>query len=474
MAYDTSSEVELKCLTGSDGVTAIAETIANSGDYGLLERLVTALSSKEKSLFSVDTCKKLLFMVLQSKDELSTQRIALMNQTLVGLTSSQDPDVPLWDSILSSVKRFGWKSLSQSVTNLLNRKSKRKARRIGCTSKITLKVCLNRVAFLLNLGQLDEDRSSFVQNRIAECMTDLNSDTGDKDVYEKDIKESTTKIMSLVTSFGWKQMSNVLKHSLPFISSKAKSISSTLAEGELFMKLHAVNNCNITQNSLRVFAVKFASIVQSNSHGTENGLKGAEKTSILECIEILLKYGTHKEHGVVGKAFVARSKLFSAMLKALSESPTTEDVDSQALLRDILNKCLVQQHTPAHGGWENELVTNKGLIIVPPSPMHICKVLKACPHLVSVADEQDRLTLHYAAGSSTASYETIECIFQADQKAASVRDPISGLYPFMAASSNDNISASFELLRANPNLVALVDDEENEKKRKRSLSMETE
>jgi hypothetical protein len=64
-------------------------------------------------------------------------------------------------------------------------------------------------------------------------------------------------------------------------------------------------------------------------------------------------------------------------------------------------------------------------------------------------------------------------------KSASVRDPISGLYPFMAAGSNGNTSASFELLRANPNLVvggtqASVDDEENDKKRKRHSSMETE
>lgn len=129
---------------------------------------------------------------------------------------------------------------------------------------------------------------------------------------------------------------------------------------------------------------------------------------------------------------------------------------------------------------ENELVSNNKGLIVPPSITHICKVLEAYPNLVSVADEQDRLTLHYAAGSSTASNESIEYIFQADQKSASVRDPTTGLYPFMAAGSNGyKISASFELLRANPNLVvggtqASVDDEENEKKRKKSLSMETE
>jgi len=198
----------------------------------------------------------------------------------------------------------------------------------------------------------------------------------------------------------------------------------------------------------------------------------------LKSIELLLKFGTQKEYDAAGKAFVTRSKIFSAMLKALSGE--IDGIDSQALLRDILNKCLVQQYTPAQGGWEKELVSNsKGLIIIPPSPMHIYKVLNACPNLVSVADEQDRLTLHYAAGSSTASYETIACIFQADQKSASLRDPISGLYPFMAAGSNDNTSASFELLRANPNLVvggiqASIEDEENEKKRKRDSSMETE
>ena len=479
LAYDASSEVELKCIAGSDDVTAIAETVANSRDYGMLERLVTAISSKEKTLFSAETCQKLLLMIVHSSDELSTRRVALMNKTLGCLILSQDPDVPLWNSILSAVKRFGWNSLSQSVTSLLNRKSNsdRKARQIGCTSKITLKVCLNRVVFLLNLGELGGDGSSFVQDRIAECMTDLNNDTNGKDVYGEDVKEATSKIMSLVTRFGWEQMSNVVKHSLAFISSKGcNTISSTLAVGELVMRLHAVNNCNITQDALRGFAGKFASVLQSHSYYIErDGFNGAEKTSFLKGIELLLKFGTQKELDAAGKAFVTRSKIFSAMLKALSGE--MHGIDSQVLLRDILNKCLVQQHTPAQGGWEKEIVSNnKGLVILPPSPMHIYKVLNACPNLVSVADEQDRLTLHYAAGR-TASYETIECIFQADQKAASVRDSTTGLYPFMAAGSNGNISASFELLRANPNLVvggiqASVDDEENEKKRKRSSSME--
>lgn len=471
LAYDASSEVELKCIAGSDDVTA------NSRDYGMLERLVTAISSKEKTLFSVETCQKLLLMIVHSSDELSTRRVALMNQTLGCLILSQDPDVPFWDSILSAVKRFGWTNLSQSVTSLLNRKSKRKARQFGCTSKITLKVCLNRVVFLLNLGQLDGDRESFVQNRIAECMTDLNNDTDgtkNNNVYEKEIKWSTTKIMTLVTSFGWEQMSNVVKHSLAFISSKASTaLSNTLAEGELVMKVHTINDCNITQDALRRFAVKFALVLQKSGYDIETRFNnGTEQTLFLKCTELLLKFGTQKEHDAAGKAFVSTERIFSGMLTTLSRE--IDGIDSQVLLRDILNKCLVQQHTP-----ERRWDYTQGANTVNPPFLHIIKVLETCPDLVSVADEQDRVTLHYAAGSRTAPYRTIENIFQTDQKSASLRDPTTGLYPFMAAGSNDNISASFELLRANPNLVAggihaSIDNGENDKKRKRNSSTEAE
>ena len=469
---DASSEVELRCLTGSDGVSEIADTVAYSRDYGLLERLVTAVSSKDMTLFSVKTCQKLLLMILQSKDEVTTHRIDIVKKTLIGLSSSQDPDVPLWNSILSAVTQFGWTNLSQSVTSLLNRKID-SSQRYGFKSKITLKVCLNRVEFILNLYH--DVSEAKVQNcfDIDVFIDDLKKNTDNNSVSEEDMKEVATKIKSLVARFGWESMSNIVKHSLAFVSKNAKDrwygISSTLVEGELVMKVHTINDCNITQDALRRFAVKFALVLQKSSY---EGFTGAKQTLFLKCIQLLLKYGEQKELDAAGKAFVSHAKVISAMLKVLSGS-SNEDVDSQSLLRDILNKCLVQQHTPAQGGWEKELVSNnKGLIIVPPSPMHIYKILKACPNLVSVADEQDRHTLHYAAGSSTASYETIECIFQADQKSASVRDPISGLYPFMAAGSNGNTSASFELLRASPNLVvggthASVDDEENEKKRKR-------
>ena len=100
-------------------------------------------------------------------------------------------------------------------------------------------------------------------------------------------------------------------------------------------------------------------------------------------------------------------------------------------------------------------------------------MLEAHPNLARVADKHGRLALHYAAGSSGV-YETIGRILEANPTAASVRDPITGLYPFMLAGSSGNAPAAFLLLLADPNLVldgAQADAGENDKKRKRIPSI---
>jgi len=97
--------------------------------------------------------------------------------------------------------------------------------------------------------------------------------------------------------------------------------------------------------------------------------------------------------------------------------------------------------------------------------------LQAVPALAKKKLE-GRLSLHYAAASSTASFDTVMDILEANPEAASVSDPVSGLFPFQLAASNGNIGASFSLLLADPTLVLtgiqLGDTTEETRKRKRT------
>ena len=55
--------------------------------------------------------------------------------------------------------------------------------------------------------------------------------------------------------------------------------------------------------------------------------------------------------------------------------------------------------------------------------------------------------------SCNAPHDSVVELFEANPRGASVRDPVSGLFPFMLAASNDNVAASYNLLLANPSLV---------------------
>jgi hypothetical protein len=92
------------------------------------------------------------------------------------------------------------------------------------------------------------------------------------------------------------------------------------------------------------------------------------------------------------------------------------------------------------------------------------------PDLPILEDGDKRLTLHHASDSNTASYENVMDVFEANPKAASVRDPVTNLYPFMLAGMHGNTDAAFTLLLSNPTLVVVGNQAKvDSRKRKRSL-----
>jgi ankyrin repeat protein len=166
----------------------------------------------------------------------------------------------------------------------------------------------------------------------------------------------------------------------------------------------------------------------------------------------------------------------TSVLKAFRENRSNE-IDSQALIRDFTNRCLVQHSIKFVTSEERSFFSSSGWYIEEDgshdsfsmtllgvdasegnsSPSaHIQMVFKAYPNLAMLRDECGRLPLHWASSSGDASYDTydtVSFILKKNPAAASARDPISGLFPFMLAASVSN-EAAFELLLASPNLVA--------------------
>jgi hypothetical protein len=192
----------------------------------------------------------------------------------------------------------------------------------------------------------------------------------------------------------------------------------------------------------------------------------------------------------VGKQIISHRSTFSSFLKTASEEVAIDSIESQTFLLDLFNNLFVQQaidselacacqrRSSCECGWSNAGTSDNAgedSITVSPS-LHIKLTLDASPNLAHMKDKDGRLPLHYAAARGI--YETVACILEANPKAAVIRDPVTGLYPFMLAGSNGNAAAAFDLLLADPNLVlggipADEDDggEENGKKRKRSPTM---
>ena len=138
---------------------------------------------------------------------------------------------------------------------------------------------------------------------------------------------------------------------------------------------------------------------------------------------------------------------------------------------DILNKCLLQYSIVSPDAISNWTVRTPNEPNILPTPsLHVKKVLEFYPNIVQMVDKDNRLPLHYATASSTASFEVIMEVFKAYKHAASIRD----LFPFQLAASSGNEKASFSLLLANPNLVSSATtggSDVSDRKRKRSSTL---
>lgn len=496
LAYDRDAVFDLKCVeaykgsfTGkivrNDGVIAAAEEVVKKQDYSMLGRLLEVVEFKEELRFETSTCRKLLEMISTDKNCDDT---SLASRILGGLSTSAEPDSLLWNTIVLAVRKFNWSELRTIVSSLLCDESRKKTptRR----SRISLTVFLNRIDFCFKLTATKaNDESNFPLQCISQSMDDLaGSDFKGVSCGRENFTE-LQKIDSMVEEHGWKAMKEVVKHSLEFYSSNAPDqILYFIGMGRLVSKLHGNHSCDITLDAMTKFASTFSSKIQkSPDSNVKYSLTSSRLSeSLMISIRIVIDHGEQNDMDSVGKKVISRRNIFSSFLKGASE--VSNDSIPQTFLLDLLNKLFMQQsieidaevpcacsRNPCECKWNVVSPDNatEDNTTVSPS-LHVKLILGANPKLAHMTDKDGRFPLHYAAARGV--YETIASVLEANPKAAIVRDPLTGLYPFMLAGSNGNTAAAFELLLLDPNLVlggipADEDDEDNDRKRKRSPSM---
>ena len=175
-------------------------------------------------------------------------------------------------------------------------------------------------------------------------------------------------------------------------------------------------------------------------------LSGCGKDKFVQATAFVIKYGKHTDWDEFGRLAIKKKAIFCALIDAIM----SDNVDGKRLLRDLLNKCLIQLSTAGYyySGWSSG--TNSHSI-------HVQKVIELYPSVARMMDKDKRLPLHHATdlgNVTTASFRVIMEVFKAYKPAASIRDPVTGLYPFQLAASKGNYKASFSLLLENPNLVS--------------------
>ena len=439
--------------------------------------MLKVVERKEKSKFDLQSCQKLLHMLIRakSKNSLSSDRIDLVKRILSGLSPSLEPDDELFSMILSAVDKFGHDNITTGISAMLNDQARLKG--------LKLSVFLRRVEFILTLNKRLDSETSYLQKSISDLSSsNANSHIG----VTSDVLNTT--IFSMITEHGWEKMASVVEATLSFLHNQLatfKSIPTLLDRALLIWKLHTYP-CDFLQTCLVNFAKDFVASLNRNSSASLNLLRGNTQKAFIKAICYTMTHVTNdNQRNNLGRWAIKSPDVFSALLEAIPAQSTSLGYNSEVLLRDILNKCLVQNSTSWYHG---SRYPRREDGTANPS-VHIQLVLEKHPNLPRMMDEDGRVTLHYAAASRSdltanqrAPYDTIKHILDAYPEGASIRDPVTRLYPFMLAADAQNVystvssvSASFSLLLANPSLVMSGIQEDvdtgDSRKRKRSASM---
>ena len=339
----------------------------------------------------------------------------------------------------------------------------------------------------MNLNKTLENGTQYLDNSILDLSVAKTKTIGSS-------ASINSTMFTMIEEHGWEEMANVVKAALSYqhrtVSGNATNLSITtlVNRADFIWKLNDYP-CSFVESSLKDFSEDFALGVQSNRNTSTAHLKGdGTQKMFMRAFHYLMIHGTDESLKRFGCWAMSTEDVLSTLLSAITTHSTELGYDVQILLRDLLNKCLVQCSTTSYSGWNNPMREDRTR---DPS-LHIQRVLKDHPNLPRMVDGDGRITLHYAAARSNHSTdmpamsrinatagappETIEHILKANPAGASVRDPVTGVYPFMLTAVSDtvkSVSSTFSLLLANPSLVMSGIQEEDtagSRKRKRSDS----
>ena len=457
-AYDSSfADVELKCLGGCKGVAEVTEKIVWTRNYSLLERLLAVVEAKKKSRFDVKSCRTLITMLTKPTriNAQTSNRFALVGRIFSGLSSSLEPDIQLYDALLVSIARFGHHHFTNVISKFLSDE-----RRKG---QHTLLIFLQRADFVLKLDEHFENESGYVGKLVA-YFTSFGGD-----LYRNHSDEVVTTISSLISLHGWEAMGPIVQATLDFMHRKSSSNRSivTFCNRTILLWEVLANRYDFMQVCLTHFAEDFSMYLVNV---TKREMEGDNQSTLVKALSYVMAHGNTDDHGRLGKWAILSEELFTAFLAAVSSQSTRLEFETLTFLLDVLNKCLVHNSIARIWAWSSlvQPIIN-GNQTLPPS-LHLRRILVEFPDLPILEDGDKRLTLHHASDSNTASYENVMDVFEANPKAASVRDPVTNLYPFMLAGMHGNTDAAFTLLLANPTLVIVGNQAKvGSRKRKRSL-----
>jgi hypothetical protein len=445
--------LELKCLGGCEGVAEVTEKVVATRNYKLLERLLAVVQTKEKSWFDVKSCRTLIGMVTSKN---AHNMPGYVRTIFSGLSSSYEPDTELYGALYAAVARFGHGQFTDVIAKFLS-DEKRKGQH-------TLSIFLQRAAFVLELNERFKNECGYVEKVVA-YFTSFGQST------PLDLGESVNETISMMISqHGWEAMGPVVLATLDFMHRKSSPNRSLAGFCNQTVLLWQVldHPYDFMQVCYAHFAEDFSKHL---CRVPTSALGGDKQRTLVKAFSYIMANGNTDDHRRFGKWAISSDELFTTFLASVSYQSASLEFDTQGFLLDVLNKCLVHNSITSNYSWRSLIPTiiNGNQTPIQPS-LHLRLIFAEYPDLPILEDGDKRLTLHHASDSNTASCEAVMDVFEANPKAASVRDPVTSLYPFMLAGMHGNSDAAFKLLLVNPSLVIGDTQTVDTRKRKRRLS----
>jgi len=426
-------------------VAEVTNKVVATRDNSLLERLLAVVERKDKSRFDTQSCRKLICMLNRRRGNINRDA-SLVVRVFSGLSCSHEPDTELFNALLDAVGKFGHDNLTNCISKFLCDVARK--------DQHTLVTLLRRADFVLQLNERFDNTFDYLGKVLASFTS-----FGVSSYLSSHMENINQTVSMLIVQHGWDTMAPVVQATLDFMhiqSSSMKSISARCKHTLLLWKVLDKNPYGFMPGALADFAYDFS---KDLSLVTTRELKGTNQNILVEALRYIIAYGDSEAHKRFGEWSVSSSELFTTFLSAVSPQSTDLDFETQSFLLSVLNKCLVHKSVTRHYMWRSLIdpsgnITDEAQRNIAVQSMHIRMIVEKFPHLPAIEDDNNRLTLHHVIESTTAPSDAVMIILEANPAGASVRDPITNLYPFMLAGISDKMDAAHSLLLANPTLVA--------------------